>query len=151
MCVTVWVLRYKNKKNGDRGTIVFTATLSLGMRRVFSHFYPGKSYNDHFGLKLAGPITTGQHRRALPLFPSFFPALFPFSLRCAMNDILELNAEREIAFERKPRSRQRSTPARLVTSAVIKYCTGACTSALFSKIQQPTPPTCCVQLFFGGI
>ena len=27
MCVTVWVLRYKNKKNGDRGTIVFTATL----------------------------------------------------------------------------------------------------------------------------
>ena len=28
MCVTVWVLRYKNKKNGDRGTIVFTATLS---------------------------------------------------------------------------------------------------------------------------
>ena len=24
MCVTVWVLRYKNKKNGDRGTIVFT-------------------------------------------------------------------------------------------------------------------------------
>ena len=29
MCVTVWVLRYKNKKNGDRGTIVFTATLSL--------------------------------------------------------------------------------------------------------------------------
>ena len=28
MCVTVWVLRYKNKKNGDRGTIVFTATLT---------------------------------------------------------------------------------------------------------------------------
>ena len=28
MCVTVWVLRYKNKKNGDRGTIVFTATLN---------------------------------------------------------------------------------------------------------------------------
>ena len=25
--------------------------LSLGMRRVFSHFYPGKSYNDHFGVK----------------------------------------------------------------------------------------------------
>ena len=31
MCVTVWVLRYKNKKNGDRGTIVFTATLSTRM------------------------------------------------------------------------------------------------------------------------
>ena len=29
MCVTVWVLRYKNKKNGDRGTIVFTATLMV--------------------------------------------------------------------------------------------------------------------------
>ena len=57
-----------------------------------------------------------------------------------MNDILELNAEREIAFERKPQSRQRSTPARLVTSAVIKYCTGACSSALFSKVQQPIPP-----------
>ena len=32
MCVTVWVLRYKNKKNGDRGTIVFTATLILSDR-----------------------------------------------------------------------------------------------------------------------
>ena len=31
MCVTVWVLRYKNKKNGDRGTIVFTATLRQGL------------------------------------------------------------------------------------------------------------------------
>ena len=29
MCVTVWVLRYKNKKSGDRGTIVFTATLTI--------------------------------------------------------------------------------------------------------------------------
>ena len=29
MCVTVWVLRYKNKKNGDRGTIVFNATLRV--------------------------------------------------------------------------------------------------------------------------
>ena len=34
MCVTVWVLRYKNKKNGDRGTIVFTATLSPLRRTV---------------------------------------------------------------------------------------------------------------------
>ena len=34
MCVTVWVLRYKNKKNGDRGTIVFTATLR---RQLFQH------------------------------------------------------------------------------------------------------------------
>ena len=33
MCVTVWVLRYKNKKNGDRGTIVFTATLRLQPHR----------------------------------------------------------------------------------------------------------------------
>ena len=31
MCVTVWVLRYKNKKNGDRGTIVFTATLKKNL------------------------------------------------------------------------------------------------------------------------
>ena len=29
MCVTVWVLRYKKQKNGDQGTIVFTATLNL--------------------------------------------------------------------------------------------------------------------------
>ena len=27
MCVTVWVLGYQKAKNGDRGTIVFTATL----------------------------------------------------------------------------------------------------------------------------
>ena len=34
MCVTVWVLRYKNKKNGDRGTIVFTATLKSAYRVI---------------------------------------------------------------------------------------------------------------------
>ena len=45
-------------KDGDAG--IFLAyyslkgpytQLSLGMRQVFSHFYPGKSYNDHFGVK----------------------------------------------------------------------------------------------------
>ena len=29
MCVTVWVLGYQKAKNGDRGTIVFTATLRV--------------------------------------------------------------------------------------------------------------------------
>ena len=37
MCVTVWVLRYKNKKNGDRGTIVFTATLRLRVPDYYSN------------------------------------------------------------------------------------------------------------------
>ena len=41
MCVTVWVLGYQKAKNGDRGTIVFTATLSyahLSLRFVLFCF-----------------------------------------------------------------------------------------------------------------
>ena len=63
MCVTVWVLRYKNKKNGDRGTIVFTATLMIQIERKDTYVFvmsiyvlKGSSENGQMRVCLTGQI-----------------------------------------------------------------------------------------------
>ena len=79
MCVTVWVLRYKNKKNGDRGTIVFTATLNL---KIFAcRKFPGNLLNtksNSLNLEVLGlrSETDHYHEEFLSLQPMFPPRYF---------------------------------------------------------------------------